>query len=371
MRPLSTFLWSLAAAVLLLPRPATAQVINPAPGDTALARQRALEQVQSKYDDKAFANPSVLGMGPSKGVIFRYERAPDFGITSTAQQPDQHLTNGSGQIQKLNDLSLKIYAPLWNRPHLKIVLGFNYEKQQYNLEHRDTITYPLYRVIDDRNLRTIGSQLVVLRPIDGRRYFLVRTKGELNGDYKHGQRELPLRKYLKMSAEAFYGWKRSPRTSLAIGLQYGYTFGRISIYPAMIYNHTWNERWGFEGLLPAKARVRYNLNERTLFYGGYEVQGNSYTINLRPPLGNPAVRTAELRRSDIAGKVRGERELLPFLWIAAEVGYRYYVSFNVFDSPGANSRTSDSKLISSTLKSSPFANVEIFLTPPRKRILKQ
>lgn len=343
--------------------------INPVPGDTAQVRQRELEAKQSKMDDKAFANPSVLGMGPSKGLIVRYERSPDFGITSTSKQPDQVPRGGSGQIQKLNQLNLKLYAPIWNHPHLKVVLGFNYEKQQYNLEHRDTITYPLYKIIDDRNLRTIGTQLVVLRPIDGRRYYLVRGKAELNGDYKHGDRQLALSKYLKYSAEAFYGWKRSPRESMAFGVQYGYTFGRISIYPAIIYNRTWGEHWGFEGLLPAKARVRYNLNERTLFYGGYEVQGNSYTINLHPPLG--VNRIAELRRSDIAGKIRGERELLPFLWVAAEVGYRYYVSFNVFDSPGASSRTSDAKLISSKLDNSALVNVELFITPPRKRILKQ
>jgi hypothetical protein len=341
-------------------------IINPVPADTS-RRQTAPDREQSRLDNKVFANPSVLGMGPSKGLILRYERAPDFGITSAGQKPEQHIGNGSGQIQKLNVLTFKLYAPLWNHPHLKVVVGFNYEKQQFNLEHRDTITYPLYRVIDNRNLRTVGSQLVVLRPIDGRRYWLVRVKGELNGDYTKDRRSLPLTHYLKTTAEAFYGWKRSPSESVAIGAQYGYTFGRISLYPAIIYNRTWNTHWGFEGLLPAKARVRYNVTERTLFYGGYEVEGNAYTINIGTPLSaTSADRTAELRRTDIAGKLRVEQEVLPFLWVAAEAGYRYYASFDVFDSSASRN-----KLIDSSLKNSALVNVEVFVTPPRKRLLKQ
>ncbi|MBC7449349.1 MAG: hypothetical protein H7330_14950, partial [Hymenobacteraceae bacterium] len=251
-----------------------------------------------------------------------------------------------------------------------VILGFNYERSQYNFENRPKVhEYPLYGVIDDRNLRTIGTQLVVLRPIDGRRYFLIRGKVELTGDYKQRVRRLTISKYLRYSAEGFYGWKRSPRESIAVGFQYGYTFGRISIYPAVIYNRTWSDHWGFEGLLPAKARVRYNLNEKTLFYGGYEVQGNAYTVNL--DLGPGLNAPHELRRTDIAGKLRVERELFPFLWIAAETGYRYYVSFNVFDQPGIRSSVTNNKLISSKLGNSAFAGIELFLTPPRKRILKQ
>ncbi len=362
MRHSSVVLYAVLALVLLT-EPIHAQIVNPGsrtPVDSARAHG---ENASSPTDSKEFANPSVLGMGPSKGVIVRYERAPDFSITSTGQDS---IGSSAGQIAKLNVFTVKAYAPLWNHPHLKVVLGFNYEKSQYNFDNRvEARRYPLYNVIDDRNLRTIGTQLVVLRPIDGRRYFLIRGKGELNGDYKPRDRRLPLNKYLKYSAELFYGWKRSPRESIAIGVQYGYTFGRVSVFPGVIYNRTWSDHWGFEGLLPAKARVRYNLNAQTLFYGGYEVAGNAYTVNLGPALGDGH----ELRRTDIAGKLRAEREILPFLWVAAEAGYRYYVSFNVFNEPG--NRTAGNKLIDSRLNNSGFANVEVFLTPPRKRILKQ
>lgn len=368
--PASALLVLLTLPALLPAARAQERTINPFPEDTSVVRRQQQLGPQSKFEDKAFANPSVLGMGPSKGLIVRYERAPDFSITSTGKRND--VGSSLGQISKYNVWFVKLYAPVWNRPHFKVVVGLNYEKAQYNFENRvEAVKYPLYQIIDDRNLRNVGTQLVVLRPIDGRRYWLVRGKAELNGDYKSGDRQLPISKYIKYSAEAFYGWKRSSRESIALGLQYGYTFGRISLYPAVIYNRSWSDHWGFEGLLPAKARVRFNLNEKTLFYGGYEVQGNAYTINLNPALGDNHVSVAELRRTDIAAKFRAEHELLPFLWVAAEAGYRYYVSFNVFDHPGTRSTVSDAKLISSRLNNSVFAGIELFVSPPRKRILKQ
>lgn len=370
-RGVKTILSTLCLLLLLIvPARLRAQVVNPTtpPEDTALVNRREREKVQPREADKVFANPSVLGMGPSRGIVLRYERSPRFGVTSTSSPG--LLGNGADEVKRFNTIEFKAYAPLWNRPHFKIVAGFNYARQQFNFEGRGKPDlYPLYQVLDDRNLRTIGSQLVVLRPIDGRRYYLFRVKGELNGDYQQdaedGQyRRLPLNKYLRTSAEFFYGWKRSPMQSLAIGAQFGYTFGRRSIYPAIIYNRTWNDRWGLETILPARVRVRYNASERSLFYGGYEVEGNSYTINIDVPTIGPN-QTVELRVTSLATKFRFERELLPVLWFGLEAGYRYYASFRVFDST-----TDRNRLIDNKLKGSAVVSAEIFLTPPR-RILKQ
>lgn len=43
-------------------------------------------------------------------------------------------------------------------------------------------------------------------------WYLARIKGELAGDYQSG-RDLRTTNYLRYSAEAFYGWKRSLRFS--------------------------------------------------------------------------------------------------------------------------------------------------------------
>jgi hypothetical protein len=357
----------LGAAGLLVSSWVEAQIVNPVPSPTDSAR--AVQAVESSTDDKkVFANPSVLGMGPSKGVVVRYERAPQFGVTS--QSDASLIGNGAAQIRRLNVNEIKAYAPLWNHPHLKFVLGFNYARQQFNFADPGHLDYAFYKVLEDRNLKTVGTQLLMLRPIDGRKYFLFRVKGELNGDYAQDAedgkyRRLPLRKYLRTSAEFFYGWKRSPRQSLAIGAQFGYTFGRRSIYPAIIYNRTWNDHWGVEAIFPARARARYNLNEKTLFYGGYEVQGDSYTINVNVPPAVGDLRTMELRVTALNTRLRVEREVFPIMWVAFEAGWRYYASFSAYDSSADRN-----KVIDNTLKNSAVFSAEVFLTPPR-RFLKQ
>ncbi len=358
----------LGGASALLSLSARGQIVNPgpvSPTDSARGKQSS----KSTTDDKkVFANPSVLGMGPSKGIVVRYERAPQFDVTS--QSDPGLIGNGAGRIRRLNVNEFKAYFPLWNRPHLKFVAGFNYARQQFNFRAPDELSYPFYQLLEDRNLRTIGTQLLMLRPIDGRKYFLVRVKGELNGDYRNDPedgvtRHLALRRYLRTSAEFFYGWKRSPRQSVAVGAQFGYTFGRRSIYPAVIYNRTFSDHWGLESILPARARVRYNLNEKTLFYGGYEVQGDSYTINVNVPPAVGQYRDLELRVTALNTRLRMEREILPIMWFAVEAGYRYYASFSAYDSS-----TDRVKVIDNTLKNSAVISAEIFLTPPR-RFLKQ
>ncbi|MFC7666266.1 DUF6268 family outer membrane beta-barrel protein [Hymenobacter humi] len=77
-----------------------------------------------------------------------------------------------------------------------------------------------------------------------------------------------------------YGWKRSPNFSWGVGFQYGYTFGRLSLYPAVIYNRTFNSRWGVEALFPARVTARYNISQSSILYAGYTVDGYNYIVHL-------------------------------------------------------------------------------------------
>ena len=72
----------LVGAAMLFGAAARAQIVNPVPTAPADSSRLRKASQSSNTDDKVFANPSVLGMGPSKGLIIRYERAPDFSISS-------------------------------------------------------------------------------------------------------------------------------------------------------------------------------------------------------------------------------------------------------------------------------------------------
>ncbi|UYZ62679.1 DUF6268 family outer membrane beta-barrel protein [Hymenobacter weizhouensis] len=332
----------------------------PLPSDTTATGQLASAT-------KEFANPSVVGMGPSKGLIFHYERTGPFRVKS-ATQGDRPVfpsdsRNYQGRVSDNDRWVIKAYAPLWNRPHLKMVLGINYEREEFEFQNPPT-NYSLYNELENRGLKTLGSQLVVLRPIDETRWILGRVKGELNGDYSSN--ELDLNDYLRMSYEFIYGWKRSPMFSWGVGVQIGYTFGRRSIYPAIVYNRTFDNRWGVESIFPARVTVRYNASPRSLLFAGYQVDGLSYQIRLRQSLaGSPDLRSVELRETEVKFRGRWEREIYDFLWFGLEGGYRYNHAFDAFDR-----RNGRSKVVDSKLAGAPYASLELFLVPPRRFLKK-
>ncbi|WP_210518343.1 hypothetical protein [Hymenobacter terricola] len=342
-------------------RVATAQDIPvyppPAPLDTAGL---------GKSDAQTFANSQVVGMGPSKGLIVKYERIPgNFSIRSSGVGgvPDYRT-----DVSKNANLVIKAYAPLLNHPHLKLVLGLNYDRQEYQFREPATSDqYGLYGNIENKGLSIIGAQLAVIRPVDAVHWYLFRTKTELNGDYNSD--ELDINNYLKVTSEFIYGWKRSSTFAWGLGVQLGYVLGRQSIYPVLVYNRTFNPRWGVEALFPARVLVRRNLSPTSLLFAGYEVVSNNYNLKLRntfPTPNNPAVRALELRQIDVKFRLRYEHELLSFLWTGVEAGYRYNYEFNAFD---RTDNTRD-RIINSQLGGTPYASLDLFIVPPRKLLQK-
>ncbi|GAB3298009.1 hypothetical protein GCM10027511_13150 [Hymenobacter humi] len=327
----------------------------------------------SVADRQTFANPSVLGMGPSKGLIVRYERMPKFGVASSAQVSG--LSDFSTDVTKNARLSIKGYIPAWNRPHLKVIVGLSYEREEFKFEQRPT-NYELFDNIENKGLKSTAAQIAVIRPVDEVHWYLARVKGELAGDYTSNQ--LTRSDYTRFSAEAIYGWKRSPNFSWGVGFQYGYTFGRLSLYPAVIYNRTFNSRWGVEALFPARVTARYNISQSSILYAGYTVDGYNYIVHLsREPLSrkNPdgsvdlskkTLNSLELRETEVKFRLRWERELLSFLWMGAEGGYRYNYAFDAFDRTNADRE----KIIDSKFNGAPYASLELFITPPRKLLEK-
>ncbi len=346
-------------------RPKTPPVYPPpAPmaSDTAQANQ--VGQAQE------FAVPSVVGQGPSKGVIAHLEGLADFSVDSEIRDKEP-TTKANTTVTKNRRAFIKGYIPVWNNPHLKVILGFNYDREEFQFQDANNSSF--YRNLEDKGLKTLGAQLAVIRPVDEVHWYLARVKGELNGDYTSS--ELNVSDYLKMSGEFIYGWKRSAYFAWGVGAQIGYTFGRQSIYPVILYNRTFNQRWGVESLFPARVSVRRNVNPKTLLFGGYTVDGMNYNIKLREPLAN-GLQTLIIRETELKLRLRLEREIYDFLWFGLEGGYRYNVNFNAVDA-ASNQRTlpqlfsgSRNRLVTNNLGTVPYASIEIFLVPPRKFLNK-
>ncbi len=303
-----------------------------------------------------FAGPGVEGMGKPRGVVISYERLPNFDIES--ESDDQRLGNGQGRIRRHNKFAAQIGAPLINRPQTKLLIGLSYDLEEFNFEGLSDSSYGLYRYLEDKNLHSIGLQLAYLHALNERNFYLMRVKGELNGDYTRIDKDIS--NYFKGTVDLAYGWSLSPYYSIGVGVQYGWVFGRQRILPGILYNRTFNPKWGVESIFPANTRLRYNANEKTLFYVGWKLDGSSYDI-FADQTDLKQFGEIELRRTDIKGLLRMEREIHDFLWFAVEGGFRQYYRNRVFAEPGDTD-----ELIDNDLAGAGYIRAEIYLVPPRK-----
>jgi hypothetical protein len=323
------------------------------------AAQRTAHR-QSEEDTITYAGPGVEGQGRPRGLVIKYTRIPGFDIESESDDP--RIGNGEGRVFRHNQFGITAGAPLINRPQTKLLIGINYDLEEFNFENLNENSYSLYRYLEDKNLHSLGLQLAYQHSLDSRRFYIARVKGELNGDYTRDNIEIF--DYFKGTVDLAYGWSLSPYYSIAVGVQYGWIFGRQRIYPGLLYNRTFNPKWGIEAIFPAATRLRYNANEKTLFYVGYRLDGASFDIfadkTVLSEFGE-----IELRRTDIKALLRMEREIYDFLWFAVEGGFRQYYRHRIFDEVG-----SSDELIKNELAGAGYIGLELYLVAPRKWLEK-
>ena len=307
-------------------------------------------------EEKKYCDPKLQGMSRSKGLVLAYERTLDSKISSTSS--DTAIGDGSAIIRRNNRFDFKLRVPVYNKPYLKVVVGFKYFFEEFNFDSPEGLNYPLYQNLQEKNLKTIGGNINILKPLDVKHYIGVRFSSDLNGDYSAD--EFPKSSFLKWSVSAMFGWKKCETRTMGVGIYYSYTFGRRSVYPAFLFNNTFNKHWGIEALLPANLKVRHNFSEKTLLYAGYEIEGGAYHIKINnPPFANyPSL---EFRRSSIKFSLDFEREIHDWLWFGISTGIRQPLSLQLAK------KASDPKdiLIENTLGVAPYFNVSIFIVPPR------
>lgn len=329
--------------------------------------------------DKEFANPSVVGTPRGRFLVGRYERQFNYDFNSKGTS-DLPVGERKAKIKNSNIAEIKGYIPVWNRPHFKAVLGVGYEREEFNFKDNSGANsdFAFHQNLQDKGLKSLSAQLALLRPINYKNYWVLRVKGQLNGDYTADDNGLDLGDYLRTTAEVLYGWKKNERFSWGVGAQAGYTFGRFGIYPAILYNRTFtNEDWGIESVFPANATLRYRASEGSFFYGGYNLDGYSYVISVvKPPFTSTdgttpfeqrSLKTVELRHQDIKLKLRWEKEIYDFIWFSLEGGYRVNISYDTFEE-GSKRKTT---LIETDPGSAPYAQAELYLVVPKRIALKR
>jgi len=307
--------------------------------------------------DSTFCIPSVAWMPRTKGIEINRETVYDYKITSTGK--NGYPLNGEGEIGTNSRTEIKIKAPIILKPNLKIALGIRYFQEEFEFEDLAESDLPFYTSLDDKDLKSLGATLYIVKPFKGNKYFLLRARGSLNGDYTKDD-AFTVGDFLRFSVAPMIGWKKNPYTSFAVGAAFGVDFGRYSIYPVFSYNQSFSPKWGIESLIPVKIKLRYTPNPKNLLYLKTEFKGANYRISLDDP-NLESDRLYNLQKLEIRYLLTYEREIHDWLWFGVESGLRSNVRFNLDESDFGRDT-----IIENEFNSAFILKVSIFVVPPRK-----
>jgi hypothetical protein len=318
----------------------------------------------NQQDTVEYCNPRVNGIPPPTGISLSYERVMDYRIQTTSNV--DYLEDGEGEVNYNRRIKFKLKVPIINKDRFKLTYGFHYSHEEFRFEKPEELKYSLYKSLENKPLKSLGNNLYFMFPQKNNTFYAFQVNFHLNGDYYRS--DMNLTDFLKISAGPIWGKKPNDNVMYGFGFAYSYTFGDPSITPLIAYYQTFNDHWGIEAMLPLEAKLRYNMNKKSIWYLGAEARGASYNIGLDDPALQHK-RSVELRHSEIKFKFSLEQEIYDFLWLSLQAGYRYNLNFNLAESNHNRSATNFFEreyIAESQLEDAFFFNVSLNIKPPKK-----
>lgn len=311
--------------------------------------------------DRGYCNNSVSGLSPTKIISIGYDYVGPFSYNST-----QNFSGVENTIDRKavfnGGLRIGGNIPLVSRTKMLINFGFNYWRSGYKFKDTPQPNDYFGQRLQKRGLNNIGLALTFFKPLNDRHFIIVMVQGEVSGDYS--LKELPgTVKHTKGSYTALFGWKKQENKLLAVGASRTWRGGESLPIPVLLWNQTFNDKWGMELLLPARGAVRYNFSPRSLLLLGYELEGTSYNMAFDYNANGQTANNDrfEYRRSEIRARLTWEKQLLSFIWLSAQAGVRLnYRNAVAFD----NQQDRGAFVIDNKVGAAPYGIISINLVSP-------
>jgi len=274
---------------------------------------------------KRYCTSKVYDISPNKLISLGYD------FQGAQSLKNYGLDTGNANIRSVAGIRLAFNVPVVSKTNILWSVGGNYWRMDYNMDKPDNAKNYFTNALYNRGLTTIGLNTTLFKPFNEKYFLLAFVSADANGDYQLNDNKLA--EYLttpKITLAALYGKKRNDRSMLAFGLTRTYRAGNQTIFPLILYNHTFeNRKWGIECLFPSRLNVRRYFNPRNLLFVGYEMEGNSYRILNRT---NPLISNyndMELRRSEIRPRITFEKCITGFIWLSVQAGYRINFRYDI------------------------------------------
>ena len=294
-----------------------------------------MSDFEEASDAKVYVTNKILGLSPTKLINISYDYIGENTWQSEPEMlPDNAFNPEAPVFTRNTGFRLETNYPVISNNKLIVNAYLNYWESNYRA---DVALSRIGSWFNQNGLKSTALGAFIFKPLNDRNFLLFQLEGALNGNYDlSGSVSADFGK-IKFSAAALYGWKLNDYTNVAVGLTRTYRGGRLLHIPVLMYNKTFNETWGLEMLLPARAAVRRNFSTKSFLMLGYELEGQSYHLQddgaFAPPFGQRIQNDDwELRKSEIRARISWDKSITDFIWFNVQAGvavnYRMAIDLN-------------------------------------------
>ncbi len=311
---------------------------------------------ENSVNVQCFCKPGLENTSRSRGLTLSYTTNTPSRFTEENTPLSESLTS----INSLRTMLIDLKIPIVNKEGFKVLLAYKYVKDNYHLNTIGADYTTVFSELGNTVLKGNDYGLIISKSIDENKYLAFYGKYAAKGNYEKWTSFDP--KYAIYKARLMFGKKPTDDFEWGVGLNFTSSFRNTTLIPFVILNKNYSEKWGFEGLLPAYALMRYNLNEKNIFLGGVQVAGQTFRVELP----NDSVMNTpfdySLNRSEFRVTALWERQIVPWIWTSAQVGYQFNFTTE-FEGKNDISPTFDADPSNSV-----FFNISLFLSPPDSMI---
>ena len=295
-----------------------------------------ISQFEEASDAKVYVTNKILGLSPTKLINLSYDYIGENTWESRPANTESFFSPEESAFSRNTGIRLESNYPIISNNKLIVNAYLNYWESNYRA---DGSRAEIGRWFNQNGLVTTAVGALIFKPLNERNFLLFQAEGALNGNYRFFGDISPDLSKIRFSGAALYGWKTNDYTNVAVGITRTYRGGRLLHIPVVMYNKTFNETWGVEMLLPARAAVRRNFSTKSFLMLGYELEGQSYhlqddgAINISNTFGSTVQRDDwELRKSEIRARISWDKAITDFIWFNVQAGavitYRLDIDLN-------------------------------------------
>lgn len=311
----------------------------------------------SKFGDaegvKRYATQKVLNQVPQRILSIGYEYHGGFDMPGVKVGPMLPAFQDF-RVQQVSAIKAQANIPVISTNKVIWQMGANLWSSKFGIENPGNNLFA--SSLNNTSMTSAGINSTVFKPLNERNFLIVQASADMNGVFQNLSDVNG--KALTVSGTLIYGWKTSEKNMIGTGISRTYRAGQILHIPVLLWNRTFNDRWGMELLLPARGHVRYNFSTTNILQMGFELEGNQFWMN-QSGTPNGAV---FVQRGEMKPRIIWDRKISGFFWLSAQAGLRYNWRFDVMNEYDARKDTQ--RYFTSRLGNPFYFNISINFVSP-------